>query len=325
MDRQKTPVCLTEGNGILLWATYRQCARSGGLNFIDRLPVEVLTEIFLWHSACCSVHVIRLLLTCRRWWTVLMNTPYFWSLIHWDMRLPDQGISRVTTFLARSGEVPLSFFITAHNKLSGPRFRQAASMFSPFEGYLYRVHNITFDITRDQALLRAWFPLLESFGNLKYIEIFQQRFRANELSPFNASLIEHSQLRQLRSLTIPHPPPPLPRALDNVNRDTLHELHLGVSESSIFTHLREFQQITSLTLEFISFSGTLDTNAMECPNLRYLRVTGFIQEYLPLGLPRSFPILETLIFEGTSQPTYREPRSSTSQMNSDHILSNLRI
>lgn len=87
---------------------------------LDRFPLELLTECFLWCIAGGlpryhpSMSPINLTAVCRSWRAVTLSTPRLWSRLRFTASCDDEAqtseeLAKFTLFLDRSGTTPLTY------------------------------------------------------------------------------------------------------------------------------------------------------------------------------------------------------------------------
>jgi hypothetical protein len=68
-----------------------------GLDYFNKCPIEILVEIFQMYLTTSHHHIRRLLLVCKKWYKLVMNTPSLWNRI--NVRFPDPSDGRSLRFI----------------------------------------------------------------------------------------------------------------------------------------------------------------------------------------------------------------------------------
>ncbi|KIM29287.1 hypothetical protein M408DRAFT_121946 [Serendipita vermifera MAFF 305830] len=83
-------------------------ARQGWIAPVRKLPVEILTEIFLYSRAVSELSPVTISEVCRLWRRVILATPQAWTLIYLRTEEHDRDDTQyLTTFIERSDPYPL--------------------------------------------------------------------------------------------------------------------------------------------------------------------------------------------------------------------------
>jgi hypothetical protein len=68
-----------------------------GLDYFNKCPLEILVEIFQIYLTTNHRHIRRLLLVCKKWYNLVMNTPSLWNRI--DVRFSEPSTGRSLHFI----------------------------------------------------------------------------------------------------------------------------------------------------------------------------------------------------------------------------------
>ncbi|KIM29290.1 hypothetical protein M408DRAFT_23072 [Serendipita vermifera MAFF 305830] len=97
-------------------------ARRGWIAPVRKLPIEILTEIFLYSRAVSELSPITISEVCRLWRRVILATPQAWTLIYLRTEEHDRDDTQyLTTFIERSDPYPLHLWMPADRPYSYER------------------------------------------------------------------------------------------------------------------------------------------------------------------------------------------------------------
>jgi len=137
-----------------------------------KLPPEILVVIFT-HLGRNSKDLAHVTAVCSRWRTIAIQTPYIWTEISVtitdisDMR-NQQSLTRLDTFLSRTGDLPLDVELRISGK--GNNTRPLCDILRK-KGPICRWRNVTLDLS--PKAIQQLKPLYESdrFSNLSYLHL----------------------------------------------------------------------------------------------------------------------------------------------------------
>ncbi|KAF8310854.1 hypothetical protein DL93DRAFT_1563515 [Clavulina sp. PMI_390] len=282
------PYCPCHGQRSMLWGTYRRCAYSPrGIDRVNQLPFELLSEIFLCHMPCCSAHVMSLLLTCHHWRSVILNLPEFWATILWDLDDPNMQERYINTFLQNSRNSALNVSIRIHmtdeeeddgdddnddDDEVALRVQLALQLLSTQTS---RIRHL--DIVASETLMPMFLPLKLSLPSLRTLAIETMNWGEEEAEVLHLRLAE--EMTSLTSLTILNPSGFEP--LEDVRPRLLRQLSIReVHDSpSFLPFLRACENLTTLDIDLSESRDNLHRapkSPLWLPKLLNLHILGSI-------------------------------------------------
>ncbi|KDR86109.1 hypothetical protein GALMADRAFT_274784 [Galerina marginata CBS 339.88] len=125
-----------------------------------KLPLEIISQIFMFFAPHFSSYTtkkrLRLGSICRAWREIAWSTPRLWMSIAIDVcsarksSVPQNGIDVVNKWLARSGELPLSIFLSnSQQPIETSDLTDAYNMINVINQYSSRWHFLSVDLASE--------------------------------------------------------------------------------------------------------------------------------------------------------------------------------
>jgi hypothetical protein len=166
-------------------------AHANLLSPINRLPPELLTEIFLlWTREASDVSVIAAV--CNRWRKLALSTPQLWSTIRIGLHKENSHSQAkiVQTWLKRSAMCPLS--LTLEQEVGdGSDSHPVINVIIP---HSHRLEYLSISIYGD--MIRALSPLKSQLPALKTLDLWVMSYTVLDGSPYDI-FVDAPQLRIL--------------------------------------------------------------------------------------------------------------------------------
>ncbi|KAF8310855.1 hypothetical protein DL93DRAFT_1564974 [Clavulina sp. PMI_390] len=230
---------------------------------------------------CCSEHVMSLLLTCRRWHSVILNLPDFWATIFWDLNNPDMQERYLSAFLRMSRHSPLRISIRFYIHGDFPSVLFAIHIQTALlllSSHASRIHHLS--IVTSERFMRLFLPLKLHLPSLRSLIIEKIKWGDGEVQTLHLRLAEG--MAALMSLTIRDPCGFEP--LEDARPSSLHYLSLGHVDDlhSYWPFLRACDNLTALEIDLSKLEEPPDgilKPALLMPNLLNLRIVGSLNHF----------------------------------------------
>ncbi|KAF7976800.1 hypothetical protein HWV62_5656 [Athelia sp. TMB] len=320
--------------------------------FIEVLPEELLKDIFIcrasndYGATITSRGEIVLSHVCHYWREVSISTPQLWTRVH--RRVRQRHLSPISTYLARSKQMPLDLIVHAAYQPSSPWADQefiAESLVGVcelLEPHISRCRKIEFygenSANEDpflQMLASISMPILQSLHLSPRVE--GGSFEAEQAVLFNddAPMLRRVSLRfsqALRVLTVPLPhvthlrfdisdritqesaygPPWITEQLARC--PLLVHLDLGIIAISPSWNGIHLNLPLLLTMSFVATNWDTTSavlGAFECVSLEHLNIAVQYTEWVPTARgPLKFPLLRKLSLSQLISPAPPFPHMS---------------
>jgi hypothetical protein len=280
------------------------------VSVIEKCPIEVLTDIFLYCLEDHGCEIETLLFVCKHWYIVITHTPFFWTNIFVSIRGPPSSAAPrlrfVKAFIERSKESPLDIKVDC-GRVARTWVDHGWQVYGPaldlLRDNMYRWRTLHVILTINRALGEFICTLFKgSTPNL--VKLSVQNFQFRSIQP-----VLFSELTNLRTLEMDVYP--FKKMINSLPLASLHSLDINLQGldtwigkygySNWTTDVSRLRSLRSLQIRYPEhgrYLADLSPASVSLPLLQELSIWNFSDPSLRLELPA----LRTLTFDRLHMP-----------------------